>query len=690
MGTMGKWIFVFLLPLTSAWAQTATLQYCYGGGCANPAYQGPMGSYQTPGQNLTDLNQRHYEAYRYGKTQELENYRQDVENKIVALEVAKIEGQVSAAQLETITAQVHANLDQNYPVVPQSVLEMNHRRALNPLPPGTVEEKLQKHLDGVWEGVKSSEPFVAVKELAKLTHAGVPIPGTSIAALPEVERVFLEKELRLSGITNTQGLLVAPYAHTPENFLYTSNTTFIGADIRFGINQLLATQSALGAKCVNNEDARCAEAAAALDANIAAYYALDRLVAAQGLRSPEVFALSDELRAVAEFSFGVGQGVWNGTLTTVTGLVQIVTHMPESLRALGHAIANYEQTGKAIVNALEARYDQLIQGTASQRGEVIGEALFEVGSLLIPVSQLSKLSKGANIAKVGLYEAAAQSLSRSAKLSQVLTPVEVRAYLVASRLELKGAQVGEFMGWAKTYLNVGDQGELAISFARRVTPERYEFLRAIQTELGADASTASKSYLTQQLTYEGRILAGKQFSSGDLKNMSSLYDHLDGKMATVSGKTAPAEGYSATRGIHKTYNFYGIERANTTADVFQIHRPGEFASHRYSQPGQEALYTSTGPHAVANIEKEAGLAANDLLWGQQVFHPQKILDLSDPAVRGQLGVTHADLIIGTGEASHPYLQTQIIGDLAHRHGFDAILAPSKSDLPQTLNLILLP
>lgn len=68
----------------------------------------------------------------------------------------------------------------------------------------------------------------------------------------------------------------------------------------------------------------------------------------------------------------------------------------------------------------------------------------------------------------------------------------------------------------------------------------------------------------------------------------------------------------------------------------------------------------------------------------------RILDLTDRKVRRRLKVTKPDLSQNTWSASPGETLTQVIGRLAHQHGFEAILAPSSgpSDnlniLPQNL------
>ena len=361
-----------LLLVTAFWlrtasAQSSSLYYCYGGYCgpSQGSYSGPMGTYSpnaggsSGGDNLGGagiptggLNERKYDAYRYGHTQELEKYRAEFENQLVQYKAAGLNQQAKAAQLQQITTDVHASLLITYPVPTDTGLSAEQRRSVNPLPPGVNETKLQTRLDPIWKEVKSGNPLGVARELNRLAQKQIPLPGAGdgSAEIANGEARALQKELAISKITNAQGLIEAPFATTPNQALRTSPRSYDGAEIRTGMNKMLAAQSVLGAKCAagGGTPDLCGKVRASLQGQLASYSALDYLVAeqAEGI-NPSTRLLAEQLKAAADFAAGTAAGIYSGAESLVDGLAKLATTPEEVLVAFGQALVHFPRNAES-------------------------------------------------------------------------------------------------------------------------------------------------------------------------------------------------------------------------------------------------------------------------------------------------------------------------------------------------------
>lgn len=101
------------------------------------------------------------------------------------------------------------------------------------------------------------------------------------------------------------------------------------------------------------------------------------------------------------------------------------------------------------------------------------------------------------------------------------------------------------------------------------------------------------------------------------------------------------------------------------------------ASHRYSGPGQGAVYggttKATARAEVQHYDDSFGYDTDKRKYKYKDIKIENVLDLTDPKVREKLGVTVDDLVVtGPGQ----YDVTHEIGRLAEEAGFNAVLAPS--------------
>lgn len=695
MQFFSKLTFLSLLLFSSvALAQTTGyISHCFGSGCAQPgSYNGPMVDYRVQGGDSKSLNQHAYEAYRYGKVQEFQNFRSHVTQQIIEFEKSKVQGELSDSQLAELTSKVKQKLSEEYPIPDPGVLGADVREKLNPVPRGYSRKDLNSKLDSIWHHVQKSDPVGLAQSLNELAQKRVRFGDSVPPEVSDIEGEFLEKELRYSGVLNGQGLIKAPFASTPNDSLLTSPTTWEGAEVRAGLNKLLAAESVVGAKCALSPEltSQCENVQSMLNETVAAFYALDRTIDIQGgITTAETLALYHQLQAVAEFSSGITKGMWNGVISTAEGLVQLASHPIESVRAIADAMYNAGKTFEAFKEIIESKYDQLLNGSASERGEVIGQAAFEIASLFVPVGQLSKMAKTSSLLKAAGFEALASGIGNSARVSKILTKAEVRAQLIARHMNIKASEISDFLNWSAKNLDLESSGDFAVAFARKVTPKRLRLLQEAGAELGETVSESAHSYIAMQLTYEKALPpAGRIFTRNELVEMAQDYDRMARAMEKIPGKSAPSEGYRVKRGVAKEYDFYGTKRTNTKEDVFKVSRYNEFSHHRYSQPHEAALYTTMGEGAENVIAAEAGKARSELIFSERTYRPKKVLDLSDESVLRELDLSLEDILEQPSIEKNFYYKTQMIGNIARKNGFDAIIAPSSRN-PFFKNLVIL-
>jgi RHS repeat-associated protein len=116
--------------------------------------------------------------------------------------------------------------------------------------------------------------------------------------------------------------------------------------------------------------------------------------------------------------------------------------------------------------------------------------------------------------------------------------------------------------------------------------------------------------------------------------------------------------------------------------AWEVHAGNVAASHRYSAPGEGALYAGTSREAVMAELTYYGVDPRAVSWSSRTVAAKNILDLTDPASRARVGVTLKQL------TEDDYSVTQALGRAA-RSRYDGILAPSARS-PGSSNLILFP
>jgi RES domain-containing protein len=103
------------------------------------------------------------------------------------------------------------------------------------------------------------------------------------------------------------------------------------------------------------------------------------------------------------------------------------------------------------------------------------------------------------------------------------------------------------------------------------------------------------------------------------------------------------------------------------------------ANGRYSAPGESAIYTSIGKETDAwkTVMEELGPVANQpLRLESKHYKLDRVLDLTDPKVRNELGINGFDLMKDTKKYKDAYEITHQLGSIAKKKGFDGLKVDS--------------
>jgi RHS repeat-associated protein len=128
-------------------------------------------------------------------------------------------------------------------------------------------------------------------------------------------------------------------------------------------------------------------------------------------------------------------------------------------------------------------------------------------------------------------------------------------------------------------------------------------------------------------------------------------------------KTGIPKGITYEGRVHRAVNPKYVDSA------WDIHSGNIAASHRYSDVGRGALYSGTSKNAVLGELKHYGVDPADVAWVSKKVKVGNVLDLTNPSVRRQLGVSLDQL------TSDSYFMTHALGDFS-RTRYSGMLVPS--------------
>lgn len=159
-------------------------------------------------------------------------------------------------------------------------------------------------------------------------------------------------------------------------------------------------------------------------------------------------------------------------------------------------------------------------------------------------------------------------------------------------------------------------------------------------------------------------------------------DRPQGYVANPGLQVDPYGLSAAIRGTKFDGDVYRFENPTRVSTTWDAHPGNIAANHRYSGPGKGAVYGATSEATALAEVNHYGAAAGRVVVKKRVTL-NKVLDLTDPVTRKNLGVTLSDI---SGDS---YAATQRLGDWAKTNGYDGILAPSARN-PGGSNLIIFP
>lgn len=135
------------------------------------------------------------------------------------------------------------------------------------------------------------------------------------------------------------------------------------------------------------------------------------------------------------------------------------------------------------------------------------------------------------------------------------------------------------------------------------------------------------------------------------------------------------------QGITYEGTIYRYEKPEYVATTWEHHTGNVNANHRYTASGQGGTYGGTSEETALKEIQYYGADAGRVSVQKDV-KLNNTLDLTNPNVREQLGVSYKDII------SDDYTKTQQIGAWAKENGFDSILAPSARNINGS-NIVIL-
>ena len=361
---------------------------------------------------------------------------------------------------------------------------------------------------------------------------------------------------------------------------------------------------------------------------------------------------------------------------------QTVNSTPAPSRGVSQETVNevYDYT-LALGDAYNSAKSQLIQSRedlsnawffTSRKEEAVLTALRESNRLQGRIDDVRQfLGKNPSVAKQLLGPAAWGSRSSSMARSE-----EAAKSILASRTDFLTG-VSSFAR-SQEWLHEG-------AIHRTLNPAEFLFV-AVATPTVMLAGTASRAMIGSALGSSTSRIAAVETSSiiigAEARPIISQYmaglgiqtqtgTAISSSLLRTTGASTLS---SATKGVAFEGTLYRAVKAGY--DPKLIHRGNIAAAHRFSGPGQGALYTSTGQNIVRAefVNNGASMSGTQLhQWNAKL---SSMLDLTDPAVRNAIGVHLEDLVRTGGTSAWRYEVTQPLGAWARQQGYNGVIAPS--------------
>ena len=179
--------------------------------------------------------------------------------------------------------------------------------------------------------------------------------------------------------------------------------------------------------------------------------------------------------------------------------------------------------------------------------------------------------------------------------------------------------------------------------------------------------------------YNGReLITGNKISDD---KAAELLGESAGQLALALGGGAVAARNRILLNPHSTSyvgNAYRFSNKKYAASTWKTGPWNSKANHRYSAPGQEAVYAGTNPSTAAFEVR----GTKGMIPCKRFFAKNGLLDLTNPKTVKWLRGSHSEITVdGNYSLTHQY------ADWAREKGFRGIIAPSAQD-PSGKNIIL--
>jgi len=169
------------------------------------------------------------------------------------------------------------------------------------------------------------------------------------------------------------------------------------------------------------------------------------------------------------------------------------------------------------------------------------------------------------------------------------------------------------------------------------------------------------------------------YNGTDWLRVAKSYQALESKVATIKSTTFRGKVTRAVEAEVRDKKTGAVIKLNTEADVFGLHPGMKTAGGRYAIEGSAAIYTAVGegPGTWRVVMEElAERADKPIVVASKELDLTRVLDLTDSEVLSHLGVSPAALVADSDDFVRAYEITHQIGDIARRHGFEALKAKS--------------
>lgn len=382
------------------------------------------------------------------------------------------------------------------------------------------------------------------------------------------------------------------------------------------------------------------------------------------------YSLIDVAQALLDGSRGFVRGLKEGTVESIKSIPSVLKAAGQLLKfAATDPQSAVDAAAKLIVHSPEIAENLMIytlgvaktflNASAEKKGEMLGHFASDV---VIAVITNGSGSVAARAAKgLRIVESAAEAANA---MKTIFLKGELGVAIKRSGRELM-EQIPQLsqqrLEGLKTILKVDPEG------ARMALGS----LKILQTAENGSSAGAGE--------FIGKLLASHSQSlkaPATIENTLKKYHRFEKAMDQLPKSSFDDEVW---RGIDKKITKNGIRVDATTEDVFDLSPFNSAIDHRFSiggAEGESALYATLGTREQAGkviLDETQKKSLDQLIFTSKRFQSDRVLDLRNTSELARLGILDdvKDLI-----QSRSHLDGQLLGHLARKNNFEAIIFPS--------------